>query len=75
MPSFENRVKPQNSKNPIFNTMKTFFGYVLHQKSEQMLLVTSYRVTKVDKHGIKLNTVLGKILIRDILMNIWSCVL
>ena len=75
MPSFENRVKSQfYSKNPIFDIMKTFFCYVPHQKADQMCLATSCRVTKVNKSGTKLNTELCKILIRDILTNIWSCV-
>ena len=54
--------------------MKTFFWYALHQKSDQMCLVTSCRVIKINKSGITFNTELCKILIWDIMMNIWSCV-
>ena len=36
--------------------MKTFFCYVLHQKSDQMCPVTSCRVIKINKSHSKFNT-------------------
>ena len=52
--SFEHRAKLQfYFKNPIFNIIETCFGMcILHQKSDQMLLVASFQV---DKSGARLN--------------------
>ena len=47
----------------LHNVHEFFFWYVLHQKSEQMWLVTSFRVTKVDTSGTKMNPELRNFLI------------